>query len=75
MIDEPVTSVDLLEHDDILALLRSLADDGIAVLISVSESTEFTGADRRLSIRGGKLGGSVDPELPSVHELLRDAGA
>ncbi len=75
VIDEPVTSVDLLEHDDILALLRSLADDGIAVLISVSESTEFTGADRRLSIRGGKLGGSVDPELPSVHELLRDAGA
>jgi ABC-type multidrug transport system ATPase subunit len=75
VIDDPVTGVDLLEHDDILALLRSLADDGIAVLMSVGESTEFTDADRKLSIRGGRLGGSVDPELPSVHQLLREAGA
>jgi ABC-type Mn2+/Zn2+ transport system ATPase subunit len=75
VIDEPVAGVDLLEHDDILALLRSLADDGIAVLISVGESTEFTDADRRLSLRGGTLGGSVHPELPSVHQLLREASA
>jgi len=75
VIDEPVTAVDLLERDDVLALLRSLADDGIAVLMSVGESTEFTDADRKLSIRGGTLGGSVDPELPSVHQLLREASA
>ena len=73
VIDDPVAGVDLLEHDDVLALLRSLADDGIAVLMSVGESTEFSDADRRLSLRGGSLGGSVDPELPSVHQLLREA--
>jgi len=75
VIDEPVTGVDLLERDDILELLRSLADDGIAVLMSVGESTEFTDADRKLSLRGGRLGGSVDPELASVHHLLREATA
>jgi len=73
VIDEPVTGVDLLEQGDVLALLRSLADDGIAVLMSVGESTEFTDADRKLSIRRGELGGSVDPKLPSVHQLLAEA--
>ena len=75
VIDEPVTGVDPPEHEGILELLRSLADDGIGVLISVGEWSEFADADRKLSIRGGKLGGSVDPELPSVHQLLREAGA
>ncbi len=75
VIDEPVTGVDLLEQSDVLALLRSLADEGIAVLMSVGESTEFTDADRKLSLRSGGLGGSVDPELPSVHEMLREASA
>jgi ABC-type multidrug transport system ATPase subunit len=75
VIDEPVRGIDMLEHDDVLQLLRSLADDGIAVLMSVGESTEFSDADRKLSIRGGALGGSVDPELPSVHQLLREASA
>lgn len=75
VIDEPVTSVDVLERDDVLLLLRSLADDGIAVLMSVGELTELTDADRKLSIRSGGLGGSVDPELASVHHLLREASA
>jgi ABC-type multidrug transport system ATPase subunit len=73
VIDEPVRSVDLLEQGDILQLLRSLADDGIAVLMSVGESTEFSNADRKLLIRDGVLAGSVHPELPSVHQLLAEA--
>jgi energy-coupling factor transporter ATP-binding protein EcfA2 len=75
VIDEPVKSVDLLEQRDVLALLRSLADDGIAILMSVGESTEFADADRRLLIRDGVLAGSVHPELPSVHQLLAEASA
>jgi ABC-type multidrug transport system ATPase subunit len=75
VIDEPVRSVDLLEQGDVLALLRSLADDGIAVLMSVGESTEFSNADRKLLIRDGALAGSVHPELPSVHQLLAEASA
>jgi ABC-type multidrug transport system ATPase subunit len=75
VIDEPVNAVDPPEHEGVLALLRSLADDGIAVLMSVSESTEFSNADRKLLIRDGVLAGSVDPELPSVHQLLAEASA
>ncbi len=75
VIDDPVTGVDPPEHDGILELLRSLADDGIAILMSVGESTECADADRKLNLRDGRLGGSVDPELASVHELLREASA
>jgi ABC-type multidrug transport system ATPase subunit len=75
IIDEPVAAVDPLEHKNILELLRSLADDGIAVLMSVGESTEFPNADRKLLIRDGVLAGSVHPELPSVHQLLAEASA
>ena len=39
VIDEPVKGVDLLERDAILALLRSLADEGIAILTSAAEAT------------------------------------
>ena len=46
VIDEPIRGVDLLERDGILALLRSLADEGIAVLASTAESTGLAGADR-----------------------------
>ena len=73
VIDEPLIGVDLLEQGDILELLRSLADDGIAVLMSASESTGSPNVDRKLLIRGGVLAGSVDPELPSVHQLLAEA--
>jgi len=69
VIDEPVTGVDLLHRDEVLALLRSLADDGIAVLMTVSESTALAGADRALRIGGGGLGGSIDPELAPVSDL------
>jgi putative ABC transport system ATP-binding protein len=75
VIDEPVTGVDLLHRDELLALLRSLADEGIAVLMSVGESTEFSGADRALRIGGGGLGGSVNPELAEVLPLHREASA
>jgi energy-coupling factor transporter ATP-binding protein EcfA2 len=75
LIDEPVTGVDLLERDDVLALLRSLADDGTAILMTVGESTEFLGADRALRIGDGSLAGSVEPELASVHHLRREATA
>jgi ABC-type multidrug transport system ATPase subunit len=75
VIDEPVTAVDPPEHKNILELLRSLADDGIAVLMSVNESTEFPNTDRKLLIRDGVLAGSVDPVLPSVHQLLAEASA
>lgn len=75
VLDEPTAGVDLLERDGILSLLRSLTDEGIAVLMSTSEATELAGADRALSLTGGTLRGSVAPELAAVVPLRRSASA
>lgn len=73
VIDEPTKGVDLLERDGILALLRSLANEGLAVLMSAGEATALSGADRALSLVEGELRGSVAPELADVVPLRRQA--
>jgi ABC-type multidrug transport system ATPase subunit len=75
VLDEPVASVELLARDGVLSLLRSLADEGIAVLTSTGEATGLSGADRALSLTGGELRGSVAPELATVLPLRRQANA
>jgi ABC-type sugar transport system ATPase subunit len=70
VIDEPTLGVDLFERDRILSLLRRLADDGIAVLMSVGETTCLAGADRALSLAGGELHGELQPaQLAPVLQL------
>ena len=39
LVDEPVAGVDLYQRDDVLLLARSLADQGVAVLMTVGELT------------------------------------
>lgn len=73
VIDEPTRGVDLLERDGILALLRSLADEGIAVLASTAESTGLAGADRALALSEGELRGAPPAELATVVPLRRPA--
>jgi putative ABC transport system ATP-binding protein len=73
VIDEPTLGVGLLARDGILVLLRSLADEGTAVLTSTGESTGLSGADRALSLGGGELSGSLAPELAPVVTLRRPA--
>ncbi len=75
MIDDPVRGVDLLQRDAILALLRSLADEGIAVLIGADEATALAGADRALSLSEGVLRGASAPALAEVLPLRRRASA
>ncbi len=75
LLDEPTKGVDLLERDAILALVRSLADDGIAVLMSAGDAATLAGADRALSLSDGELHGSPSPELARVVPLRRRAGA
>jgi ABC-type cobalamin/Fe3+-siderophores transport system ATPase subunit len=75
VIDEPIDGVDLLARDEILALLRSLADEGIAVLMSTGDAAAFTVADRALSLSDGELRGAVSPELAPVVPLRRRASA
>ncbi len=71
VLDEPTAGVELLERDRILALLRSLADEGIAVLMSTGEATCLSGADRALSLTSGELRGHFEPELAPVLPLRR----
>jgi ABC-type multidrug transport system ATPase subunit len=76
VLDEPTAGVEVLERDGILSLLRSLADEGIAVLIATGEATGLAGADRALSLTAGELRGSfAAPELAPVLELRRRASA
>jgi putative ABC transport system ATP-binding protein len=70
VIDEPTLGVGRLERDRILSLLRSLADEGISVLMSVGETSCLAGADRALSLAGGELHGERQPpELAPVVQL------
>jgi ABC-type sugar transport system ATPase subunit len=71
VIDEPTLGVELSERDRILQLLRSLADEGVAVLTSTAEGTGLLGADRVLSLGSGKLRGAVTPKLAPVADLDR----
>jgi len=72
VIDEPTLGVDLAMRDEILALLRGLADEGIAVLYSATDTSALTGADRALSLAKGSLGGELStPELAPVVPLRR----
>jgi ABC-type sugar transport system ATPase subunit len=61
VIDEPTIGVDSLKRDDVLKLLRSLADEGIAILASAGDGTELLGAHRVLSLGKGKLHGELTP--------------
>ncbi len=75
VIDEPTKGVDQLERDAILLLLRSVADEGVAVLASTGTTTGFLGADRGLTIGDGELiGERHGPELAPVVPLRRSAG-
>lgn len=75
VIDEPTIGVGLLERDGILSLLRSLADEGIAVLSSTGEGTGVLGADRVLSLDKGKLHGELAPNLAPVTDISRQRRA
>lgn len=71
VMDEPTLGVEPLDRDGILKLLRSLADEGIAVLSSTGEGTGFLGADRVLALGKGKLDGNLTPDLAPVTNLIR----
>jgi ABC-type multidrug transport system ATPase subunit len=71
VIDEPTNGVDLLERDSLLALLRSIANEGTAVLMSTGEAQGLSGVDRALSIDNGELRGEAKPPHAQVVPLRR----
>jgi ABC-type sugar transport system ATPase subunit len=68
-IDEPTKGVDLLERDKIVLLLRSLADEGVAVLVSDGDGSGLSDADRALTLTEGELHGRRSPEIGTVVPL------
>jgi ABC-type sugar transport system ATPase subunit len=79
VIDEPTIGIDSSRRDDILKLLRSLADDGVAILQSTGDGTGLLGADRSLMLGKGRLSGELTPDLAPVsdlasHRLARGTG-
>lgn len=69
LVDEPTRGVDLLERESILKLLRTIADDGVAVLMTTGEAMGVSGADRALAIGDGELRAEVVPALAPVSVL------
>lgn len=69
VVDEPTATVRLSERDEILALLRRLASEGVAILASASEPDELAGAHRALTLSDGQLRGQSAPELAPVVAL------
>ena len=64
LLDEPTRGVDVGARSEIYALVRALADSGVAVLVVSSEVEEVLGlADRVLVVREGAV----------VHESAADA--
>jgi ABC-type multidrug transport system ATPase subunit len=53
--DEPTSGVDVLQRDPLLALLRSFANEGIAVLMSAGDAQGLSGVDRALTLYNGEL--------------------
>jgi ABC-type lipoprotein export system ATPase subunit len=71
VIDEPTSGVDLLERDPLLSLLRSIANEGTAVLMSTGDAQGLSGVDRALSIDNGELRGEVRHAEARVVPLRR----
>jgi ABC-type multidrug transport system ATPase subunit len=74
VMDEPTKGVDLLERDLIVLLLRSLANEGIAVLVSDGDGSGLADADRALTLADGELRGRRSPEVGGTVLPLRPAG-
>jgi ABC-type lipoprotein export system ATPase subunit len=73
VIDEPTNGIDQLERPPLLALLRSVANEGVAVLMSTGDAQGLSGVDRALSIDNGELHGDIRPVGAAVVPLRRTA--
>jgi ABC-type multidrug transport system ATPase subunit len=73
VLDEPTLGVEVLVRDEIICLLRSLAGEGIAILMSTGETRCLSGADRALVLDAGELRGTPAQYLAPVLPLRRSA--
>ena len=71
LLDEPTRGVDVGARSEIYALIRSLADSGVAVVVVSSEMEEVLGlADRVLVIREGRVVHAGPADEIDEHRVL-----
>jgi ribose transport system ATP-binding protein len=71
LLDEPTRGVDVGARSEIYALIRQLADDGVAVLLVSSEVPEVLGlADRVLVLREGRAVHEGPADEIDEHQVL-----
>jgi ABC-type lipoprotein export system ATPase subunit len=71
VVDEPTSGVGLLQRDPILVVLRSVANEGSAVLVCTGDASDLTGVDHAMSIENGELRGAERSADASVVPLRR----
>lgn len=69
VVDEPTAPVGLLQSDPILRLLRTIVDEGVAVLMSTGDAMCLSGVDRAISMDAGELRGELQPSQAEVIPL------
>jgi ABC-type multidrug transport system ATPase subunit len=57
VVDDPVAGLGVVGRATIMELLRSIASEGVAVLMTAADVTELHGANRIWALEGGRLDG------------------
>jgi ABC-type sugar transport system ATPase subunit len=71
LLDEPTVGVDIGAKSEIYRLIRHLADDGVAVIVVSSESSELLGlCDRIIVLRAGKVVDRFERSEASEERLM-----
>ena len=70
--DEPTRGVDVGAKSEIYALMRGLADSGVAILMISSDMEEVIGVSDRIAVmHEGAIAGFLDRDRFSEHNVLR----
>src|SRR4051794_24395953 len=71
ILDEPTQGIDVGAKAEIYRLMRELADQGLAILMISSETTEVLGMSDRVAVMaGGKIAGILDRTEATPYAIL-----
>jgi ribose transport system ATP-binding protein len=71
LIDEPTRGVDVGAREQIYTLLRSLADDGMAIVVASSDLLEIRSlCDRVLVMRTGRIVGELESNQLDEEQIM-----
>ncbi|HMJ36268.1 MAG TPA: ATP-binding cassette domain-containing protein [Baekduia sp.] len=75
VVDDPVAGLGGARRSKIISLLRSIAAEGVAVLMTAAELTELQGADRIWSLEAGRLDGPPARSMGTVVPFRNASGS